>query len=79
MNKIRVGIALLLASIIDSFLINYYMWKEPEGQLTWMFSLLLPILVLSGIIILGRGLGERRNVVYDARHDHAPDSSRSNR
>lgn len=79
MDKVKVGAGLLVAAVIDTVLIHLTTWRLRGTSWPWVFSLLLPILVLVGALLLGRGLGERKEVVYDYRHGSAPDSERTQR
>jgi len=77
MNQLRVGIFLLLAALIDIALIHISMLVCRRSPWPWIFSLLLPILIMAGCLLMGRGLGEKKKIVYDYRHSHAPDSERN--
>ncbi|HUV33531.1 MAG TPA: hypothetical protein VMW22_01275 [Candidatus Desulfaltia sp.] len=79
MDKVKVGAGLLVAAVIDTVLIHLTTWRLKGTSWPWVFSLLLPILVLVGVLLLGRGLGERKEWVYDYRHGSAPDSERTQR
>ena len=79
MNKFRLGVFLLLAAAVDTALIHLTTWKYRRTPWPWIFSLLLPILIMVGALLLGKGLGERKEVVYDHRHIRAPDSERDKR
>ncbi len=77
MDKMKVGVILLLAALIDILLIHYTTWMNRRSPWPWIFSLLLPILLLAGCLLVGKALGERKEIVYDYRHSHAPDSERN--
>jgi hypothetical protein len=77
MNKLRAGVMLLVAAFVDTVLIHYTTWMHRDTPWPWVFSLLLPILFMLGCLLVGKGLGERKEVVYDYRHGHAPDSERN--
>ena len=79
LDKVKVGAGLLIAAAIDTALIHFTTWRFRDTRWPWVFSLLLPILVLVGALLLGKGLGERKEVVYDYRHGRAPDSDRTQR
>ena len=79
MNKVKVGAGLLVAAAIDTLLIHLTTWRLRDTRWPWVFSLILPILVLVGALLLGKGLGERKEIVYDYRHGRAPDSDRTRR
>jgi hypothetical protein len=77
MNKLRVGLVLVFAGFVDAYLIHYATLMYRRSPWPWVFSLLLPILLLAGVLLVGKGLGERKEVVYDFRHSQAPDSERN--
>jgi len=77
MNKIRVGVILVLAGVVDALLIHYTMGRDRSSPWPWILSLLLPILLLAGCLLIGKGMGEKKGVVYDFRHGSAPDSERN--
>jgi hypothetical protein len=77
MNKLRIGVILVVAGLVDASLIHLTMWVDRRSPWPWVFSLLLPILLFVGVIFVGKGLGERKEIVYDYRHGHAPDSERN--
>lgn len=77
MNKIRVGIILVLAGVVDALLIHYTTGMDRSSPWPWIFSLLLPILLLAGCLLIGKGMGEKKEVVYDFRHGSAPNSERN--
>ena len=77
MNKFRLGILLLLAGVADTVLIHLTTWMSRRSPWPWIFSLLLPILLTAGCLLVGKGWGERKEMVYDYRHSHAPDSERN--
>ena len=79
MNKLRLGIFLLVAGLVDTALIHFTTLMYRKTPWPWIFSLLLPILLMSGVILVGKGWGERKEVVYDHRHIQAPDSERNKR
>lgn len=79
MDKFRVGVILLLAAAVDTALIHLTTWMHRRSPWPWIFSLLLPILIMVGALLLGKGLGERKDIVYDHRHIQAPDSERDKR
>lgn len=79
LDKVKVGAGLLIAAAIDTALIHFTTWRFRDTRWPWVFSLLLPILILGGALLLGKGLGERKEVVYDYRHGRAPDSDRTQR
>jgi len=79
MNKFRWGVFLLLAAVVDAALIHLTTWMSRRSPWPWIFSLLLPILIMVGVLLLGKGLGERKDVVYDHRHIQAPASERDKR
>jgi hypothetical protein len=53
------------------------MGMDRSSPWPWVLSLLLPILLLAGCLLIGKGMGERKEVVYDFRHGRAPDSERN--
>lgn len=71
------GVYFLILAGIDTLLIHYSTWAYRDTHWPWIFSLLLPILVFIGCILIGKGLGEKKDVVYDYRHTRAPDSDRN--
>ncbi len=77
MNKFRLGVFLLLAALVDTVLIHLTMWVCKKSPWPWIFSLLLPILFMLGCLLVGKALGEKKEVVYDYRHSRAPDSERN--
>jgi len=77
MNKIHVGVILVLAGVVDALLIHYMTGRDRSSPWPWIFSLLLPILLLAGCLLIGKGMGEKKEVVYDFRHGSAPDSERN--
>lgn len=79
MNKFRLGVFLLLAAVADTALIHLTTWMNRRSPWPWVFSLLLPILLMVGVLLLGKGWGERKEVVYDHRHIQAPESERDKR
>lgn len=79
MDKFRLGIILLIAGVVDTLLIHLTMWMRRSSPWPWIFSLLLPILFMVGVILVGKGWGERKEIVYDYRHTQAPDSERNKR
>ncbi len=76
MNKLRLGVLLLVAGVIDAILIHYTTLMHRKSPWPWVFSLILPILLMLGVLLVGKGLGERKEVVYDHRHTRAPESER---
>lgn len=76
MNKLRLGVLLLVAGVIDAILIHYTTSMHRKSPWPWIFSLILPILLMLGVLLVGKGLGERKEVVYDHRHIQAPESER---
>lgn len=79
MNKVRIGAILVLAGVIDAFLIHYTTGMDRSSPWPWLLSLMLPILLLTGCLLIGRGMGEKKEIVYDFRHGSAPDSERNKR
>jgi len=79
MNKFKFGVFLLLAALVDTVLIHLTTSMQRRSPWPWIFSLLLPILLMVGVLLVGKGLGERKDVVYDHRHIQAPDSERDKR
>lgn len=79
MDKVKIGASLLILAIIDVILIHLTTWRFRGTRWPWVFSLILPILVLVGALVLGKGMEERKNIVYDYRHGRAPDSERTQR
>ena len=77
MDKFRVGVALLVAGVVDAVLIHYTTLMHRRSPWPWVFSLLLPILLMLGVLLVGKGLGERKEVVYDYRHTRAPEPERT--
>lgn len=77
MNKLRLGLIFIVLGLVDTAMVHYTMYLDRRSPLAWVFSLLLPILFFVGILLVGRGLGERKEVVYDYRHSQAPDSERN--
>jgi len=77
MNKLRLGVLFLVAAAFDAVLIHYTTWMHKSSPWPWVFSLILPILLMVGVLLVGKGLGERKEVVYDYRHTRAPESERT--
>jgi len=77
MNKLRWGILFLVAAVADTILIHYTSLLSRGSSWSWFFSLLLPILLIVGCLLVGRGWGEKKDVVYDHRHIRAPDPERN--
>ena len=77
MNNLQVGIVLVLAGLVDALLIHITTGMDRSSPWPWVLSLLLPVLLLAGCLLIGKGMGERKDVVYDFRHGRAPDSERS--
>lgn len=77
MDKFRVGVAFLVAGVVDAVLIHYTTLLHRRSPWPWVFSLLLPIFLMVGVLLVGKGWGERKEVVYDYRHSQAPDSERN--
>jgi len=77
LNKFRLGVLFLVAAVVDVVLINYSSRISMGSFWSWFFSLLLPILLIVGCLLVGRGWGERKGVVYDHRHVRAPNSERN--
>jgi hypothetical protein len=77
MNKLQVGIILVSAGLVDALLIHIAMGMDRSSPWPWVLSLLLPILLLAGCLLIGKGMGERKEIVYDFRHGRAPDSERN--
>jgi len=77
MNKLRLGVLFLVLAITDVFLIQYSSRISMGSFWSWFFSLLLPILLIVGCLLVGSGWGERKGVVYDHRHIRSPNSERN--
>ena len=77
LNKFRLGLLFLVAAIADIILIQYYSQISMGSFWSWFFSLLLPILLIVGCLLVGSGWGERKGVVYDHRHIRSPNSERN--
>ena len=73
LNKLRLGVLFLVAAVADVFLIHYSSQISMGSFWSWFFSLLLPVLLIVGCLLVGKGWGERKGVVYDHRHTRAPD------
>lgn len=77
LNKFRLGVLFLVAAVVDIVLIHYTSLVSRGSFWSWFFSLLLPILLIVGCLLVGRGWGEKKGVVYDHRHIRSPDSDRN--
>ena len=77
MKRLRFGIILVSAGLVDALLIHITTGMDRSSPWPWVLSLLLPILLLAGCLLIGKGMGERKEVVYDFRHGRAPDSERN--
>ncbi len=77
LNKFRLGVIFLVVAVADVFLIQYYSRISMGSFWSWFFSLLLPILLIVGCLLVGSGWGERKDVVYDHRHIRSPNSERN--
>ena len=77
LNKLRLGVLFLVAAVADVVLIQYYSRISMGSFWSWFFSLLLPVLLIVGCLLVGKGWGERKGVVYDHRHIRSPDPERT--